>query len=519
MNLTSNRHSQFSARWVSGVHLWLTAVILATLGQQAAAADFPVPNTGDPLANGAALVAAINAAMRTVEEDDRVLLDPGVHYVLAAANGADPNTGLPVINSGITIRGGYDPKGYLTTIERQAGSGQFRVLLIQPQIQWVKQPNCAGPEPMDIKPTVRLEYIHIGNGDVVDTAHYGGGILNQDGRLFLFRSEVSNNRADFGGGIANSAYVVEYTNVCSGDPVRNTSFAGDVSIAESSVHDNHALGSGGGLYNAAVMRIDHSTIAANQGDEEGGGINNAGTLEMANSTVSGNSNTGPAEPRPGDAAGGIQNSGRLTVSFSTVAFNQGSGIANASRGDAVLSDTILAGNVAHYIDEHTPPLPYDCFGALRSLGYNLIGVVDSRSLCTVASARGDQIGLDRAAPIDPKLAPLAANGGFTQTHALLTGSPAINRANSASSVCPLDDQRGIVRRRIPGDACDVGALERVEPGTCGLDCDVWRIVSVCARNPFVCEKLIVPKIEKLPQVPNCLLDGPGCGPLPPLEFQ
>src|SRR5882724_5101490 len=69
VNLTSDRNSQFSSRWVPGIRLWLIVAILATVGQQAAAADFPVPDTADPLANGAALVAAINAAMRTAEED------------------------------------------------------------------------------------------------------------------------------------------------------------------------------------------------------------------------------------------------------------------------------------------------------------------------------------------------------------------------------------------------------------------------------------------------------------------
>src|ERR1700760_781712 len=86
----------------------------------ARAADFPVHDTGDPVANGAALVHAINSAMLTPEEDDRVLLDPGAHYVLTGAAAED--SGLPVIDSGITIRGEYAHNGDLSTIERAAGA-------------------------------------------------------------------------------------------------------------------------------------------------------------------------------------------------------------------------------------------------------------------------------------------------------------------------------------------------------------------------------------------------------------
>jgi hypothetical protein len=54
---------------------------------------------------------------------------------------------------------------------------------------------------------------------------------------------------------------------------------------------------------------------------------------------------------------------------------------------------------------------------------------------------------------DPKLAPLANNGGATQTMALLQNSPAIDAGNPAT--CPVWDQRGYVRQ----GPCDIGAYE------------------------------------------------------------
>lgn len=56
---------------------------------------------------------------------------------------------------------------------------------------------------------------------------------------------------------------------------------------------------------------------------------------------------------------------------------------------------------------------------------------------------------------DPKLSPLANNGGSNQTMALLTGSPAINTGNNAT--CPTTDQQGVARPQ--GGVCDIGAFE------------------------------------------------------------
>ena len=53
------------------------------------------------------------------------------------------------------------------------------------------------------------------------------------------------------------------------------------------------------------------------------------------------------------------------------------------------------------------------------------------------------------------LGALANNGGFTQTFALQTGSPAIDAGTNAG--CPADDQRGVLRPR--NVTCDIGAYE------------------------------------------------------------
>jgi hypothetical protein len=71
-------------------------------------------------------------------------------------------------------------------------------------------------------------------------------------------------------------------------------------------------------------------------------------------------------------------------------------------------------------------------------------------------------------PIDPKLGPLADNGGPTQTHALLAGSPAIGTGNAAAMAgvgdVPLFDQRGAPYGRVVGSRIDIGAFEFRLPG-------------------------------------------------------
>jgi len=64
---------------------------------------------------------------------------------------------------------------------------------------------------------------------------------------------------------------------------------------------------------------------------------------------------------------------------------------------------------------------------------------------------GDQTGV-----ADPGLGPLADNGGPTETHAPMAGSPAID-AVTGTCPPPADDQRGVARPQ--GAACDIGSVE------------------------------------------------------------
>jgi hypothetical protein len=133
----------------------------------------------------------------------------------------------------------------------------------------------------------------------------------------------------------------------------------------------------------------------------------------------------------------------------------GSGVFLRNAGTSSVRNTIIAGNLNDLDNAGS-----DLAGAFASGGHNLIGDGTGATGFT-DGANGDQVGT-AASPIDARLGPLANNGGPTMTHALRSGSPAIDRGDNA--VAPAADQRGVGRPR-DGDGngsrvVDIGAFER-----------------------------------------------------------
>lgn len=77
----------------------------------------------------------------------------------------------------------------------------------------------------------------------------------------------------------------------------------------------------------------------------------------------------------------------------------------------------------------------------------------------VNDGNGNVIGGLMHGVINPLLAPLADNGGPTQTHALLPGSPAVNGGEPFAAAPPNFDQRGSPFPRVAGGRIDMGAFE------------------------------------------------------------
>jgi hypothetical protein len=159
----------------------------------------------------------------------------------------------------------------------------------------------------------------------------------------------------------------------------------------------------------------------------------------------------------GNSQGGglYHKSGTVTLSNVTITGNTagtGGGLHKELGALISLRNTIIAGNSA----ADGP----DCFNTLTSQDYNLIGDTTD---CNLTGPTANTL-----TGRDPMLGPLQDNGGWTETHALLAGSPAIGAGNPAipGSVgfpCETTDQRGVGRPQ--GLVCDIGAFELVDTFT------------------------------------------------------
>jgi hypothetical protein len=273
-------------------------------------------------------------------------------------------------------------------------------------------------------------------------ANGNNGILNQ-GNLTVTNSIISGNRGtDF---LANSGIfsfnsnltVTNSTFFDNGAGIFGFGFNSNIAVTDSTFSGNDVgISSTFGSNTTAT----NNTIFGNNT-----GISGVfGNVTVTNSTISGNNGTGIGSFRS-----------FIRVTNSTIFGNQGVGI-DTAESTIQLKNTIVAGN-----SEGIYPDIYG-FNSVTDLGNNLIGtgaafrvgfplIIDNSFTNGV---NGSIVGT-LANPIDPLLGPLANNGGPTQTHALLPGSPAIDAANPNSF--PSTDQRGVPRPQ--GAGPDIGAYE------------------------------------------------------------
>ncbi len=257
--------------------------------------------------------------------------------------------------------------------------------------------------------TQLLEYEKNGNG----------------GAIYASQALTISDSTIGGEGAANDAINGGGIQMAGGNPVL---------IERSTLSHNTAVS--GGAMNlvspAVTATIINSTISANHVTDAGGGLNVNGNMSIRNTTIANN----------------LQDSGGPTIP-------KGAGVNQFNAGTVTMQSTLLANNYAAALDP--VPLRANCGKtgdgptSLASSGGNL---------STDISCAFTEIS-DQANVADAKIGPLelndnTLNGNFT--HALLSGSPAIDRG--ALSDCPAIDERGVARPQ--GMICDVGAYEVVQ---------------------------------------------------------
>ncbi|HEX8846812.1 MAG TPA: choice-of-anchor Q domain-containing protein, partial [Pyrinomonadaceae bacterium] len=304
--------------------------------------------------------------------------------------------------------------------------------------------------------TVNISDLTVSNGQT--NTNDGAGIRNE-GTLNLSNSTVSGNTATLsrGGGIANiaGATLTLVNSTVSGNTATTASGLGGgienegtATITNSTISGNNAGGSGGGIATAigAVTTIINSTISGNNANISGGGFNNSvgASATIINSTITNN-------------RADNDNNGSGT----------GGGIITGS-GGVTLHNTIVAGN---FNENGATDAPDDIFGTVNAASsFNLIG--DSATAGGLTHGTNSNIvGNAGSGTIDARLGALANNGGSTETHALLAGSPALDAgSNTVSDGASLTtDQRGTGFLRKRDAATDADTTQTVDIGAFEAD--------------------------------------------------
>jgi CSLREA domain-containing protein len=252
---------------------------------------------------------------------------------------------------------------------------------------------------------------------------------------------------------------------------------GTVTLISSTVSSNKTLrGHGGGIHNRdnGTLNLTRSTVSGNEtgvGTSGGGIRQDRGTTTVVSSTISGN---------VGATGGGISVTGNagtaaVTLTDCTVTGNTatsgGGGLDAGVGGQITIRNSIVSGNSSP--NQATSKEIRNSSSTVTSNGYNIIGV-DGVAAAAGATLAGTDLVPAAGVLIANILSPLASNGGSTSTHALVPGSPAIDR--SGNNVCASTDQRGIPRPN--AGTCDVGAVELS---------GIYRVNSTDDTNDGVCD--------------------------------
>ena len=322
-----------------------------------------------------------------------------------------------------------------------------------------------------------------------NTADCGGGMYNESSNPTVRGCTFSSNSANYGGGIYNfnsSPVATNCTfsgnNATNGGCVFNSNST--AAVTNCTFSGNSAASNGGGMYNSSSSAVvTNCTFSANTADygagmsnidgnpavtecvftgniavTKGGGMyNSSSSAVVTNCTFSGNtakSGGGMCNRISSPAVTSCTFSGNAAVSGGS---GTGGGMYNYT-SNPVVTNCTFSGNTADYgggmFNDGGSPTVTNC------IFWNISGGVfynnASTPAVTYCVVRDGYIGTGNIND-DPLLGPLADNGGPTKTHALLSGSPAVDAGMTFAPSVISTDQRGVARPQ--GVSFDIGAYE------------------------------------------------------------
>jgi len=346
----------------------------------------------------------------------------------------DPRANITVLTGDIDGNDTRDANGVTTAIN---GNNSYTVVVAE-----------------NVNSTAILDGVVITGGDASNNGgtefqKNGGGMVCKNSSAIVRSCSFAVNRAvQYGGAAAIQNQSPAFAN-CTFSGNSSGDYGGAVFVYGASpvftnctFSDNDSGASGGGMYNydGSSPTVTGCTFSDNSASDNGGGMANVDGCHPAvkNCTFSGNE----AQTLRG---GGMFNSEgwgdpssptvmNCTFTGNTVpGTNAGGGMFNFGASSPTVTNSIFWGNTGSALDGEPASAPVVSHCVVQG-GFNM----------------GTHIHTD-----DPKLGPLADNGGLSLTHALLSGSSALDRGTSAGA--PSTDQRGVSRPQ--GSGYDIGAFE------------------------------------------------------------
>jgi predicted outer membrane repeat protein len=356
---------------------------------------------------------ALNAAIGSANtEDQRGVAVLGVPDIGALESAAI------VVN---TVADEFDtPSGASVSLRealRDAEAQSFATILFAQTLSG--QTLLLGGTTLNVAFPVTLDATALPAGITIDGNHLST-VFSIASVVKMKRLIIANGTGTSGGGISISA-------------------SGNLALTECSVISNDAT-SGAGIWNDGQLSLIRCTLSGNAATGQGGGISSGsnGSTTLEQCTLADNTAANGAALD----AGGTQTVSLTHCTLSQNTASSGRAITLGGSAGLTVKNSIIAGN-------STADFEVNGSATLTSQGANVIG--NNTDVEVTFPADSLRIGT-AIAPVLPQLEALASNGGFTQTLALRSSSPAIG---SSVGSAIISDQRDAPLFGVT----DIGAFE------------------------------------------------------------